>query len=366
MPPHLLHVFPSFGVGGMPLRTVRVINYLGGRCRHTIVALDGVTAAAESLSADVAVEIVPMPVDKRRPIANLFAFRRFIAGAKPNLLATYNWGAIEWAAVNRLWPLCRHVHFEAGFGREEAARQLWRRIVGRRLALAGSAAVVVPSRTLERIALEIWRLPRDRVRYIPDGIDIARFAGTAPAGERSVGPAGQITIGTVAPLRPEKNIGRLIDAFCQIADDPRLRLTIAGDGSERPALEKRAAERRLQARIEFLGHVARPELVLPRFDVFALSSDTEQIPNAVLEAMAAGLPIASVDVGDVAAMVAPANRPYVVAGADCQPLAVALRQLAADGALRRRLGAENRIRAERDFAQDRMFRQYDELLLGAG
>ena len=365
MTPHLLHVFPSFGVGGMPLRTVRVINHLGARCRHTVVSLDGVTAAADTLSPNVVVKIVPLPADKSRPIANLIAFRRFIAAAKPDLLATYKWGAIEWAAVNRLWPLCRHIHFEAGFGREEATRQLRRRVIARRLALARSDAVVVPSRTLERIALEVWRLPRDRVRYIPDGIDVARFAVPGASSRRPAAPGAPITFGTVAPLRPEKNIARLIQAFSRVADDSRLRLTIAGDGPERSALERLAADRGLQQRIEFLGHIARPELLLPDFDVFALSSDTEQIPNAVLEAMAAGLPIAAVDVGDVAFMVAAANRPYIVRRDDPAALAQALRQLAADAALRQRLGVENRLQAERQFAQERMFRQYEELLLGA-
>jgi glycosyltransferase involved in cell wall biosynthesis len=362
--PHLLHVFPSFGIGGMPLRTVRVIAHLAARCRHTVISLDGVTTAAELIPAGTTVEILPMVVDKRRPLSNLLGFRRFLASTKPDLLATYNWGAIEWAAVNRVRPLCRHIHFEAGFGREEATRQLRRRIIARRFVLATSDAVVVPSRTLEHIALDVWRLSRQRVRYIPDGIDVARFIVGKRLDDETRRSGHPIVIGTVAPLRPEKNIARLIEVFARIADDPRFQLVIAGDGPERVGLEKLAAARQLDHRITFLGHVSRPEDVLASFDIFTLSSETEQIPNAMLEAMAAGLPIASVDVGDVGRMVAAANHPYIVPRDRPDAFASALRQLAADPALRQDLGAQNRERAEQHFGQDQMFQQYEELLLG--
>jgi glycosyltransferase involved in cell wall biosynthesis len=348
----------------MPLRTVRVITYLAARCRHTVISLDGVVTAVEQIAGEIAVEVLAMPVDKRRPLANLVRFRRFLASAKPDLLATYNWGAIEWAAVNRFRPLCRHIHFEAGFGSEEATRQFRRRIIARRLALAKADAVVVPSRTLERIALDVWHLPREQVRYIPDGIDVDRFVGKQLPHSATRRPREPIVIGTVAPLRPEKNIARLIEVFSQLLDDRRLQLVIAGEGPERIRLEQLAAARGLGGRIAFLGHVSRPEEALPGFDIFALSSDTEQMPNAVLEAMAAGLPIASLDVGDVRSMVAPVNRPFVVPRGRPDAFALAFRQLAADPALRQRLGAENRIQAEKHFGQDRMFQQYEELLLG--
>jgi len=362
MPPHILHVFPSFGIGGMPLRTVRLMNHLGTRCRHTVISLDGIIAAADQIRADVLVEILPMVIDKRQPIRNLVNARRFLADVKPDLLATYNWGAIEWAAVNRLHPVCRHIHFEAGFGREEAIRQFRRRIIGRRVALAKSDFVMVPSRSLQCIALEIWRLPAHRVRYIPDGIDVARFTATRQFVSDAREGREHVVLGTVAPLRPEKNIGRLIKLFSLLADDPRFELVIAGDGPERMRLQGVAAQ--VSNRIRFLGHVPRPEEVLPTFDIFCLTSDTEQIPNSVLEAMSAALPIVSVDVGDIGLMVAPSNQPYVVERDRIEKFASALRELADDPDLRYRIGSENRIQVEAHFEQERMFQEYEQLLLG--
>ena len=94
--------------------------------------------------------------------------------------------------------------------------------------------------------------------------------------------------------------------------DVGARLVIIGDGPERQTLERLAAELGIADRVRFAGHVAAPAAEYARFDVFALPSDTEQMPLSVLEAMAAGLPVVSTDVGDVRAMVAEENAPLLV------------------------------------------------------
>jgi len=275
----------------------------------------------------------------------------------PDLIVTYNWGAIEWALANRWAPIAPHVHIEDGFGTEERSRQLARRVWMRRVALSGAhTRVVVPSHVLYEIAAQTWRLPLASLIHLPNGVDCRRFA---PSARKT---SGQIVVGTIAALRPEKNIRRLIEAFTiastQVAG---LRLLIVGDGPERASLESFAGQCAQGKSIEFRGATLTPEDALAEIDVFAISSDTEQMPLSVLEAMAAGLPIASVDVGDVAAMVVPENQPFIGAGREARGLSESLVALARDGAARERLGHANRQRAVATYDLNVMAARYADL-----
>jgi glycosyltransferase involved in cell wall biosynthesis len=357
-PRHFLHVFPSFGIGGVPLRMVRVINHFGPRLRHTVAALDGNFEAAQSLAGDLDVALLPIVRSRRGVVGRLSDARSRLRRLRPDLLITYNWGAIEWAMANRFLPVARQLHFEAGFGVEEADAQIRRRILFRRWALARCARVVVPSRRLEDLARLVWKLAPDQVCYVPNGVNPERFAD--PARDMIAGftrRPGELVIGTVAPLRPEKNIGRLLRAFAGLDRSMTARLIVAGDGTERSGLIRLAAELGVADRVVFPGRVA-PESVLGAFDVFALSSDTEQMPNALLEAMAASRAVAAVDVGDVKEMLCEGNREFVVPRDDGRALSGSIARLLGDPARRAALGRDNRGRVVRVFSQAQMFTAY--------
>jgi L-malate glycosyltransferase len=360
-PKHVLHVFPSFGIGGVPLRMARVVNHFGARLRHSIIALDQDFAAAEGLAEGIDVSLLASGEARRGTprsvIDNAMALRRL----RPDLLVTYNWGAIEWAMADRLLPVAPQIHIEAGFSKEEADRQIHRRVLFRRWALARCAKIVVPSRQLENLARTVWRLPPDRIALVPNGVDIERFAD--PLRDAIPGFArkdGEVVVGTVAPLRPEKNVGRLLRVFAALDGSPAARLVIAGDGAERPMLAQLAAELGIAERVVFIGRVA-PEAVLGTFDVFALSSDTEQMPNALLEAMAASRAVAAVDVGDIKHIVSEDNREFVVPRDDGAAFTAVLQRLLRDPARRAALGRQNRRRTIDFFSQDRMFTAYSSI-----
>jgi glycosyltransferase involved in cell wall biosynthesis len=289
-------------------------------------------------------------------LGNALANRRLLRQWRPDVLVTCNWGAIEFALAN-LPPIGRHLHMVDGFGPEERDSQIPRRVLVRRLAL-GWSPVVLPSRTLVRIVTDVWKLPRRVIRYIPNGIDLARFAPAATGERRG---AGEIVIGTVAALRPEKNIARLLRAVAKLSG---CRLVIVGDGAERGALTGLAAALGIADRVTFAGYRQDTPEFYAGFDLFALSSDTEQMPLSVIEAMASGLPIVSTDVGDVRLMVAAENAPFVTAPGDAA-LGAALSVLAGNAGLRRRIGAANLAKAGTDYDQAAMFAAHGALWLGS-
>ena len=360
--PLILHVFSTFAVGGPQVRFTAIANRFGPTWRHAIVAMDGNHAARDRLGPQVDVSFPAVEIRKGHTLASVRSFRRALRRIRPDLLVTYNWGATEWALANAL-KLVRHVHIEDGFGPEEQAGQIARRVWLRRLFLR-RATVMVPSRTLWRIATEIWRLPNGHVRYIPNGIDLDRYR-IAPGDAVPSWPGEGPVIGTVATLRPEKNLPRLLRAMRLLADRMPVRLVIVGEGPERPSLQALAMELGLAGRVHFTGYCGTPQDMYRGFDVFALSSDTEQMPLSVLEAMAAGLPVAATDVGDVRGMLAAANLPFVVPRDDAA-LADAMERLLRQPALRRELGAANRAKAERDYDQEAMFRAHAALFDGTG
>ena len=281
------------------MRFCAVANHHGRALRHVILAMDGQVSCRERLNPDLDVRVLNLIVDKNNPIATWRQLRKVLSEVQPDVLLTHNWGSIEWVLANAP-PFARrrvrHVHVEDGFGPDERNRQLGRRVWTRRLALRGSI-VALPSLTLMQIAKDIWRLDPRRLRYVPNGVDLTRFA---PAGASLPGPweleGNGPVVGTVAALRPEKNLARLLRAVALV---PGLRLIIIGDGPERLALTALAGSLGIAGRVAFAGHLPDPSAAYAHMDMFSLSSDTEQMPLSVLEAMAAGLPVAATAVGDV-------------------------------------------------------------------
>jgi glycosyltransferase involved in cell wall biosynthesis len=264
------------------------------------------------------------------------------------------------ADVYKLPPL---VHHEDGFNEDEAGGLKPLRNFYRGIALGRSSALVVPSRTLERIALETWHQPRTRVRLIPNGIDTRAF--TVPARRdalpRLMKRKGEFWVGTLAGLRAVKNLPQLVRACSGLSEE--WQLVIGGQGPERGAILAQAKASGIEDRVHLIGHVD-PAKAMAQFDIFALSSLSEQFPISVVEAMAAGLPIAAPRVGDIGAMVATENGPYLSAPGDEAGLAAVIATLAADPALRERIGEANRAKARAEFDEGRMVDRYRALYWG--
>ena len=302
--PRVLHVFPSFASAGQQLRTVALIEGLGLAWSHVVAARDGRLDA---------LALLPEGLDVRGLPAvgyGFWAWRKTLRRERPALLCTYNWGSFDAVLAARSLRLRTHLHHEDGFEAEEAGRQKLRRVWIRRAVLPYVYRVVVPSRLLERIARQHWRLPAGRVVRVPNGVDLARFRPAAAGGEvlkAELGiPRSAFVVGAVGGLRRVKRFDRLIRACAALPAGLAKRgvhLVIAGEGPERGALDALARTQRPPGGgVHLLGHRADLVPVYQALDVFCLSSDTEQLPVSLLEAMACGAPVIATDVGDLRAI----------------------------------------------------------------
>jgi L-malate glycosyltransferase len=357
----ILHCHSTFMLGGKEARAVRLMNVFGDRAHHTILsAVPGALAARDAIDPGITVgfpDDAPSLMGKPS-IGRYRKLAEYMRGF--DLVLTYNWGAMDAVGARRLFPRgCPPlVHHEDGHNADEAARLNWKRNAFRRLMLPTARAVVVPSSTLESIARNFWGVVNP-IR-IPNGINVSAYA-KSPARDAIPGlikQPGEVIIGTLAGLRAVKNLPRLVRAVAPIAE---ARLVIVGDGPERDAIIAEAAGCGMADRLIMPGFLPNPHDYIGLFDIFALSSNSEQFPISLIEAMAAGLPAVATDVGDVKAMVAEDNRRFVVPVADEKGFAGALIRLAVDSSLRHALGSANLAMATQEYGEQSMIERYGQL-----
>ncbi len=218
----------------------------------------------------------------------------------------------------------------------------------RRLALHFLAPVTAWVSISEHTRADLLRLgvPPERIVPIPNGVDTAVYAPLPEPERRALRAelglaASDLVIAAACRLAPHKRVDRLIRLFADLAHDvPEARLWIMGAGRERPTLEALAARLPSGARIRFWGGIP-PDAVrrnLQAADVFALLSRWEGLSNALLEAMACGLAIVATDVSGARDALTDGETGLLVPAESDQAARHALRRLAVDERLRRRLG----------------------------
>ncbi len=362
-PIKVLHLHSTFDAGGKERRAVALMNRFYRGVEHHIVSAQPGAMGAKGLIDKRVAAYFPFgfpPLAGKIRIARLQTLARAMQGF--DLILTYNWGAMDAVLAHAVFgptmglpPL---VHHEDGFNADEAGGLKRSRNWYRMVALSRASALVVPSRQLEQIALKTWRQPAARVHRIANGIDTSAY-GRKPRPDvlpRVVKRPGEKWVGTLAGLRAVKNLPRLVRAVQDLP--PEWHLVILGEGPERAAILAQATELGIGHRVHLPGHVPDPSAAVGLFDLFALSSDSEQAPLSVLEAMAAGLAVASPGVGDIAEMVSEPNRAFITPPGDDAALGNAIAALAADDVQRRRIGDANRIRARADYDESVMASRY--------
>ena len=216
------------------------------------------------------------------------------------------------------------------------------------------------------------RFPRETTFAIYNGLDFSRepkrhdrAAFCARVGA-DVAP-GDIVVGAAARLDPVKDLATLVRGFAAAREGhPELKLIIAGEGPERPALEALAEELGVRGAVTLAGWLDDMEEFYSALDINSLSSLSETFPYALTEGAAYRLPTVASAVGGIPRLIEDGKTGFLFAPGDWEKLGARLAQLASDPGLRERLGAAVHERAAREFSVEATCREqravYEEIL----
>jgi len=246
------------------------------------------------------------------------------------------------------------VPVRVGSRREIAAGKSIVQIAMQRAAYACAHTIVANA---DAVAARLRRegVARSRITVVPNGLDLSAFSPR-------VLPSALRRVAMVANLRPGKGHDTLVEASTILLRRfPDAHFDLVGDGSERARLEEMMASRGVGGAFTFAGHVENVAQRLHQADVFTLPSESEAFPNAVLEAMASGLPVVASDVGGIRELVQHGRSGLLVPPRNPLALADAIGRLMAAPLDARAFAANGRELVEARYSFDRMVASIEHL-----
>jgi len=337
------------------LSLARVINELSGAdMRHSIACLKGEAEIDDCLPQGTEIYCFhSSPNDLQLP----FRLAKLIRRVRPNVIHARNWGAWGDVALARYAtrppiPLIFSFH---GVG--EAGYMPLRRRLASRVLVRLSTCLFTVSENTRQMLVTRWGWPEQNVLVIPNGVDTQRFK---PAERNS--RHSRVVVGNVGSLRRVKNQALLIRACARLAAAGiELELRIAGEGPERSKLLRIAESMNFTEQLTLCGYVNDVPDFLRDLDIFVLSSDSEAHPNALLEAMACGIPSVGTRVGSVAEVLDEGRYGQIVEPGHVEDMTQAIRMLIHNTDLQRELRSTGRQRVCDTYSMECMAAAYTEL-----
>jgi glycosyltransferase involved in cell wall biosynthesis len=360
-PTTICQVLHSLTVGGAEVLAARLARQLRGSYRFVFACLDELGALGEQLGG----EGFRVRVLGRRPGVDwrvTLRLAQFLRHEQVDLLHAHQYAPFFYALASRLVfrrpPILFTEH-----GRAFPDYPRHKRIVANRLLLERRDRVVGVGQSVRQALIRNEGIPAERVAVIYNGVNLSTFANgsvdrRAVRHEMGV-DAGDWVVILVARLDPLKDLATAVRTLAQVVRRrPDARLVLVGEGPERGMVEDLVRQHDLTGHVRLLGLRSDVARLLHAADVFLLTSVSEGIPVTVLEAMAAGLPVVSTQVGGVGEIIEDGRTGLLASAGDDQRLAQKILYLADQADLRRQIGCQGRERVRALFSEEQMHASY--------
>jgi glycosyltransferase involved in cell wall biosynthesis len=329
MPATVVHVLNGLGFGGNETLCRHIVRHAPPGVSNIVIYQDpGLTELLPLFKGVPGLRVRYVPTHGRVRVVGTWLLAQEIRRHRPAAVLIYAFGLhhLFMAAAARLAG-ARSVHVSAGNPAPRSAADRWKW----RIVLWLSSALRVPVQSCSAVVERSLRqlsvaLPRGS-GAIPNGCDVAAIADRAARARWLRGRAERLVVGMVARLDPIKDQATLIRAFAEVAKQhPHAELWLVGDGSRAWQLCELAAAQRVADRIVFWGPRRDVPELLGQMDIFAFSTSRDEgFGIALIEAMAAGLPVVASDVpacrevlgNGTAGVLVPAGDPASLARALC-------------------------------------------------
>jgi glycosyltransferase involved in cell wall biosynthesis len=382
-PVRVIRIIARLNVGG-PARHVTILDRgLGARGYDTLLVY-GPSGPDEGSLERLAEALPTYPIQdlgrRIRPTSDLRAFVRLVRlmfARQPQVIHTHTAkagalgrvAALLYNSTRRKQHRAVVVHtfhghvLEGYFGRTGS----WlTRVAERALGLITDCVIAISESQHADLVGRFRVSSSEKTVVVPLGLELDNLLGMT-AGQPSLRPelglaSDAIVIGYVGRLVPIKDLPLLVHAFSLVAAvDDRVHLLIAGDGPARAELTALCGALGITARCHLIGWCDDLTRLYATCDLVALTSITEGTPVALIEAMAAGLPVVALRVGGVPDVIEDGVTGLLVSDRDPAVFARALRTLIEDGPSRRKLAQQARERARDRYSSTRLISEIDQL-----
>jgi glycosyltransferase involved in cell wall biosynthesis len=362
--PTICQLLHGLQVGGAEVLAVRLARELGSAYQFLFVCLDELGSLGEELRREGA-EVLTL---KRRPGVDwrcAYRLATLLRQHRVDVIQAHQYTPFFYALMARL--LYRHpavLFTEHGRHHPDYPRR--KRMFVNRLLLKRRDRVVGVGEAVRQALIQNEGIPQQRVELIYNGIDLSPFSSDGHdrriiRQEMGVG-ANDFVILQVARLDYLKDHATAIRTLARVVSQCKnARLILVGEGPQRELIEGMIGEHKLAAQVRLLGLRRDVARLLSAADLFLLTSISEGIPLTVIEAMAAGLPVVSTNVGGVAEIIKEEQTGLLAAAGDDASLAEKVLRLAKDAALGRAMGERGRERARSLFSESQMHARYRRL-----